>query len=234
MPAVWSWRKLLWAALLFTAFTKARADILIDSFSVPQSAPGGTLIANVADGSGIIGGERDTWGFLTLSANGTVPNQLLVAFPNGLLAGRAGSDITYDGPDHDPYGGSFSGLGSVDLTEGGLDNGFRFTITSTTGTSGTLLITLRSPFHGSTYQLNLNQGPGVFDVPFSSFQPDATMTYPLDFHNVGYIELHFAMNSGDSVTLDNVVVTAVPEPTGLALLSILPLGLLARKRMTAT
>jgi hypothetical protein len=229
MKAALFLRRLFLLALPLVVLANSKADILIDSFSTPQSAPGGIDTRNVADGSGIIGGERDILSYLTLSANGTVANQLLVAYPNGSLTGRAGADITYDGPDHDPSSSYFGGLGSVDLTQEGVNDRLRFDITSIANTSATLLITLRSPYHGSSVQLNLPQNPGILDVPFAWFQQENFMPYPVDFHNVGYIDFHFVMNSGDAVVMDSVMAT-VPEPTALTLISCLSIGFLIMRR----
>ena len=42
----------------------AGAEVLIDSFVTPQSAPGGGHTTNVADGIGIIGGEHENFGLV--------------------------------------------------------------------------------------------------------------------------------------------------------------------------
>ncbi len=217
--------------LSLASLTSLKADVLIDSFLTSQSAPGGVDTANVADGAGILGGERDVLSFLTLSANGTVPGQLQLAYPNGLLTGRAGGDITYAGADHDPYSASFAGLGAVDLTQGGANNCFQFDITSIVNTSATLLIQVRSINHGSSALVNLPHAPGIFDVPFSAFVPDGTpFSYPADFQNVGYLNFHFEMDGGDSVVMDGVIATTVPEPSALTLLSGMSAGLIAMRR----
>jgi hypothetical protein len=205
------------------------SDVLVDSFATSQSAPGGVGTRNTAVGGGILGGERDIHTFLTLSANGTVPGQLRVAFPNGLLTGRAGGDITYDGVDGDPSSSFFGGLGSVDLTQGGVNDRFRFDITSIANTSATLLIDVFSVNHGSSIQLNLPQSPGLFDVPFSAFLSHGSpFAFPVDFHNVGYIDFHFEMGAGDAVVMDSIAV--VPEPPSLALISLGSFALFAMWR----
>lgn len=205
------------------------SDVSIDSFATSQSAPGGVNTRSTAVGSGILGGERDVNTFLTMSANGTVPGQLRVAFPEGLLTGRAGGDITYDGVDGNPSASFFGGLGSVDLTQGGVNDRFRFDITSVTGSSATLLIDVFSVNHGSSIQLNLPHSPGYFDVPFSALLPHGSpFAFPVDFHNVGYIDFHFEMNTGDAVVMDSI--TAVPEPSALALISCASFGFLTMRR----
>jgi hypothetical protein len=214
-----------------TLLTSAKADLLIDSFVTPQNAPGGVHTLNVAGGGGILGNERDFDTFLTVSADGTVPGQMKVAFPNGLLTGRAGGDITYDGVDNNPSGSFYGGLGSVDLTQGGVNIGFRFDITSIAQTSATLLIDIFSPNHGSSVQLNLPHSAGFFDVPFSSFLPyGSPFAFPVDFHNVGYIDFHFEMGGGDVVVMDSVITTNVPEPSTLALIACSTVGFLKLRR----
>jgi hypothetical protein len=139
---------------------------------------------------------------------------------------RAGADITYDGTDGDPSSSSFDGLGSVDLTQGGVNDRFRFDVTSATG-SGLLSIELRSVNHGSS-TLSLLLTPGIFDVPFSLFHFDGSpFAYPIDFHDVGYINFHFDMASGDAVTIDSVA--TVPEPSTLTLIIGLLVGSLAMR-----
>src|SRR6266403_1027576 len=108
--------KLYLIILPLALVTSSRADLLIDSFVTPQSDPGG-YSANYAVGSGIIGGERDVITSLNLYVNQTVSNQLQVSYPNDLLTGTAGANITYAGVDYNPYADLFSGLGYVDLTQ---------------------------------------------------------------------------------------------------------------------
>lgn len=215
----------------FTLHATVASDVLIDSFDTSQSAPGGVNTRNVADGSGILGGERDINTFLTISANGTTPGQLQIGFPNGLLTGRAGGDITYDGVDGDPSSSYFGGLGSVDLTAGGVNNCFQFDITSVSGNSAVMQIQVFSVNHGSSVWVNLPQTPGIFNVPFSAFQYNgAPFAYPADFQNVGYINFHFEMGGGDSVVINSITTTTVPEPTALALVSCSAAGWLASRR----
>ena len=198
------------------------ADAVIDSFVTPQEAPGGG-IRNVADGSGVLGGERDIDTFLNMSANGAVANQMQIWIPiNSTLTGRAGGDITYDGNDNNPSGSSFSGLGSIDLTGGGSNDRFRFEVTSVSQSSATLSFQLLQ-YSGSTkaseFSMLLPTTPGIYEIPFSSFvfltDPFYQATGPVDFHSVGYANLHFEMVKGESITIDNII--AVPEPSVLAL-----------------
>jgi PEP-CTERM motif len=204
-------------------------DVTIDSFLAAQSAPGSVDTRSTADGSDIIGGERDIISFLSLSANGTVPGQLRIAYPDGSpMTGRAGTDVTYDGDDNNPSASSFAGLGSVDLTQGGLNDRFRLLVTSVSSTSATLTIDVNQIGRSSTIQLNLPQTPGIWDIPFASFvrSPLVIFSSGVDFHAVGYINFHFEMNQGESVTIDNIA--AVPEPSTISLMFLLGLGLVSR------
>jgi hypothetical protein len=71
-----------------------------------------------------------------------------------------------------------------------------------------------SPGQGSRVTVNLPQTAGPFDVLFSSFQPVSPFS-PVNFHQVGYLNMTFAMDFGESLTLDSIV-TTVPEPSALA------------------
>src|SRR5262245_35471343 len=83
-----------------------------------------------------------------------------------------------------------------------------------------MYVEVMSPSGGSGVRLNLPSAPGIFDVPFSSF----SLPFPyvasnrVDFRDVGFIELHFEMSGGDSVTIDRI--TAVPEPSCITLLAL--------------
>src|SRR2546427_10246482 len=74
-------RSLPLSFFISTFCLSANADLLIDGFVTPQSTPGTTDTRNTADGSDILGGERDIISYLLLSVNGTVPNQLRVSYP---------------------------------------------------------------------------------------------------------------------------------------------------------
>lgn len=210
----------------------AGAQIVIDSFVTPQSTAGSPPTFSTVQGNGILGGERDMGTFLSMSINGAAPYRLNVAFPAGLQT-AAGGDITYDGVDHNAYSTSFDGLGSVDLTGGGHYDRFRFDFANLSGYwTSTLLIQVRQ-YHalqgsmGSYYQLNLPQNSGTIEIPFSAFafDPSAVFSQPVDFHDVGSINLHFETGPGSSFSIGGI--TAVPEPSSLSLLFFAAVGLWA-------
>ena len=189
-----------------------QADLLVDSFVTSQNASGGTLVANTADGSGILGGEREFNTILTISVNGLVPGQLYLAYPSG-PTGLVGGDITYAGVDHDPHGDSFGGLGSVDLSVGGLYDRFRLEITSAHSSGSSLRVDIRQYGMGSYCMVDLPQHTGLFDIPFSLFNQDPTFGSAASVRDVGYLNFEFVMTSGDAIAIDSIVTSAVPEPS---------------------
>jgi hypothetical protein len=202
-------RCLVWstiAILLLMFQATSRAEVVIDSFTTPQSASIAIGDRNTADGPGIIGGERDFVAFLLMSANGAVPRQLQIT-----SLGGGGADIYYDGNDNDPSSSSFGGMGSIYLTQGGRNDRFRFDFTSASSVPATLTIDVKNFGVGSALQVNLPQSPGIFDVPFASFPSTAV------FHTVGYINLHFEIHGEGSFTIDRITAT-VPEPAALSLI----------------
>jgi hypothetical protein len=201
----------------------ARADVLIDAFVTPQSAPGVVDSRNTTTGSDMIGGERDIWSYLSLSINIAVPGQLHLAAPS--FSSRGGAFLFYDGIDHDPSSSFFGGLGSVDLTQGGVNDRFRFEITAIASVSATMWIDVRSLSGGSTVQVNLPSMPGTFDVPFASFTLAQPASQPVDFADVGFVQIWFAMGGKEYVTMDSIV-TSVPEPSGVSFLALASLVLL--------
>ena len=179
----------------------SQADVIIDSFLTAQTASIVIGDRNTADGPGIIGGERDFVTFVLMSANGIVPGQLHIASTGG-----GGGDIFYDGDDNDPSFSSFGGMGSIDLTQGGANDRFRFDFMSASSVPATLTIDVKNFGIGTALQVNLPQSPGILDVLFSSFPS------PPVFSTVGYINLHFEIHGTGSFTIDSII-TTVPEPS---------------------
>lgn len=199
----------------------AHGNILIDSFSGPQSAPGGSITLSTADNAGIIGGERDLIGsgLAVVSIDAAFPGQLQMAFRNDINpAGRADVNFTYDGNDNTASSGYLGGLGSLDLTEGGLNDRFRITISSITSAPATLFFRVAQVSMSSTNSIILPQTPGTVDILFSSFTHEDLGIFPspVDFHHVGYLELQFEYGSGQAITIDSI--SAVPEPSTSSLL----------------
>jgi hypothetical protein len=210
------------AAIFLSLPAAAPAAVVIDSFVTPQEASIVIGDRNTADGPGIIGGERDFVTFLELSADIDVDNQLRVSGAGG------GGDIFYDGNDNDPSSFPFNGMGSIDLTQGGVNDRLRLVFTSTTNIPATLTIDVKNSGIGTALQVNLPATPGVLDLPFASFPSPAV------FQTVGGVNLHFSFHDAGSFTIDTILAT-VPEPTGLMLLlSMAPAAGLFQRRARGT
>jgi len=148
-----------------------------------------------------------------MSANEAVPRQLQIT-----SLGGGGGDILYDGNDNDPSSSSFGGMGSIDLTQGGVNDRFRFDFTSASSVPATLTIDVKNFGVGAGLLVNLPQTPGILDVPFASFPSTAV------FHTVGYINLHFEIHGAGTFTIDRISAT-VPEPAAVTLFLTAAMGL---------
>ncbi len=224
--------------VLLSTVCSSNGDITIDSFSGTQSAPGGIPTINYAISSGVIGGERDMIGsgLANVSIDQAIPGQLQMAFRNDINPfGLADVDLTYAGTDFSASGNYLGGLGSIDLTQGGLDDRFRIVITSIAPTPVNLFIRVMQVQKSSTNSIVLPQNSGVVDILFSSFVHEGLSVFPagVDFHNVGALEFYFEYGSGQTVTIDSIM--AVPEPptASLLLLAIATSGWFIRSRNQA-
>ncbi len=133
--------------------------------------------ANSTDVSGILGGERD---IRLTNYNGPSANQV------NLRAGTSGNpvlefsqdsnasataEVVWDGQDNDPHNVNTSLL-SVDLTNGGTDNAFRFVTTFNDLSIGVEIVIYCSSSDTSSATLSLPGGINTateFVVPFSNF-----------------------------------------------------------------
>jgi hypothetical protein len=208
---------LLTAILTLLSAAAAPGAVVIDSFVTPQEASIVIGDRNTADGPGIIGGERDFVTFLSLSADIDVDNQLRISGAGG------GGDIFYDGNDNDPSSFPFNGMGSIDLTQGGVNDRLRFVFTATTFIPATVTIDVKNSGIGTALQVDLPATPGVLEVPFAEFPSPAV------FQTVGGINLHFALHDAGSFTIDTIVAT-VPEPTTSSLMLLMASALGIRRR----
>jgi hypothetical protein len=224
--------------VLLATVCSSNGDITIDSFSGTQSAPGGTPTINYAISSGVIGGERDMIGsgLANVSIDQAIPGQIQMAFRNDINpSGLADVDLTYAGTDYSASGNYLGGLGSIDLTQGGLDDRFRIVITSIAPNPVNLFIRIMQVQKSSTNSIVLSQNPGVVDIPFSSFVHEGLGIFPagVDFHNVGSMEFYFEYGNGQTVTIDSIMVVPEPPTASLLLLAIATLGWLIRSRNPA-
>jgi hypothetical protein len=135
----------------------------------------------------------------------SINTSVYIGFPtSGLLQvvspyspfGSAGSvELTYSGS----FPGVFNGLGHVDLTQGGINNGFSMNFTAANSSGGSLTIWLQNIAGvGSTATVPIPTSPGVLNVPFAAFQTDTDDgdTQPINFSDVGFIDLTLSLNNG--------------------------------------
>jgi|CXWL01.1.fsa_nt_gi uncharacterized repeat protein (TIGR01451 family) len=189
--------------------------LLIDDFSTNQAAltltfpPAGTNASSSASGTGIIVGERDVQ--INLTAGVIAGNTMSATVSSGFFsysqdATIAGAtELQWDGFDADPTLDT-SGMGGVDLTNGGVQDAIRVTVAF-----DDLPVTVNLRYHspggdGSQAVLNLPGlifAPTDFIVPFSSFAPIG-MT-PADVASVGAV----SMTIGSAVTAPDVVLDKV-------------------------
>jgi hypothetical protein len=157
-------------------------------------------------------------------------------FEQGSTTGRGVGSIIYDGGSAgstvDP-----TGLGGVDLTDGGTLTDFAFINMDVVGPGLVLTINLYdfTTSLASTYsQLLPNGFSGDLLIPYASFSNPATAM------NVGAIEIIDgtinASADGSDVSFDLLSSTSVPEPAFASLVllcGLLPLGMRPRRRADA-
>jgi len=215
------------AATLFVG-AAARADFVIDNFTTAGLAVAntgqnpGTPQFNV--GGGIVGGERDieivrTLGTLEVKADAGAGIGGVFAFSQDILT-QGNATLTYDGVDGST-GLDTTGLGGVDLTEGGLNTVFALG-GATSDLGGTVIVTVYDFLGG-------NSVSATFIIPPSAgVQADVSIqlsdftggTNTGIFSNVGAITV-FVSGPKSSDMLFNLIVTrTVPEPGSLALMGL--------------
>ena len=175
---------------------------------------------------------------LTLSVN-PFGGELLVHDSGAAVQGY--SILTWDGMDGDPTSLDPTGLGGVDLSNGGMLDAFRlsYVLADLTG-AVTMTVYDASDATGNTWsRATLNLPGGIFtpmdiDIPYGDFTTIG-MNGPANFSNVGAISMRIANTTTGSLDVLISQVTAVPEPTA-GLLSLvgmagafLPLRRLRRK-----
>jgi hypothetical protein len=209
-----------------SACLNVRGALVIDNFSTGQYVPG--LITGASGyvlGPGILGGERDTASYTpTVDINGSVPNHLRIF---GAVPGYGGTTfLDYDGYNYSTSTFNNDGLGDVDLTQGGLNDRFRFDFTTANYAGGTLTMNVQNAgFVGSSISVPLPSSPGILDLPFAAFQTSSS--HPVNFADAGWVRVQLWLNYGDSYTLGSI--SAVPEPAvGAVLLIGAAMGLIRK------
>jgi hypothetical protein len=233
------------SGLVFLGSPTLHAVFTVDTFNATQTnrvtgTPSGYKSAftfSNAVTTAVVGGQRDIFlerttvgsvDLLTATVNSGILGALSFSTPPG-VAGRA--TIVWDGIDG-LVSTNFTGLGSVDLTQGGFNNAFEISRYSDLGASLEFgVYTDESNF--SLFTTTVPSGASVFVpalIPFSSFTIGGGSG--ASFANVGAISLRIdgTANPGTDVVLDYIV--AVPEPSSavLGLLGACGLALSRRRR----
>lgn len=233
----------LWAAL---PPSRAGAALIIDNFETYQSASvfGAPLgfkssFSSLSDG-GVIGGERDIYVERTSANGGAVSAESLTDAPTfaayaSSVSTRGNALYTWDGTDGAaPI--DFTGLGGLDLTEGGAANAFLGRSTSDHGTD-IFFTVYTDALNFSRHTLAVPALGGAFTfvdftLAFSGFT--AVGGSGADFTNVGAITMFI---NGQTAALDVAVDfvttgTTIPVPPSLVMgLACLALFALARRRL---
>lgn len=209
------------------------ADLMIDDFATGTSLSARPLgIGDIKTNSfseavsSVLGGERDM--FITAKAEmgWYLNNSAFITFDGGVMkvdrqiGVQSSVDIQWDGDDHDPTTLDATGLGGVDLTDGGANdtlfidiaaNNFGVTevtvlVTTDAGNASSALVDINvAGEHG-----NGNDTTGTYSVAFSDFEIDAGSG--ADFTNVGAIALRFdSYSSGAGPYIDAIRVGVLDE-----------------------
>ena len=130
--------KLIFGIICAGVFVQVAAGtIIIDDFLTAQGplsltypADVGTTVSSEVAGAGILGGARDIEVALVGgSLNGTTISAVVASFAHQQGPGITGTSTTvWDGTDGNGSVIDYTGLGGVDLTEGGLQDAFELSI----------------------------------------------------------------------------------------------------------
>ncbi len=237
-----SWRSSLLAAGLLALASPAGAVLPIDDFSSDQSLELSGIfesVDNAAPAPAALGGERDleiarasgTGGAL-VDVNGGDPPQGQLLFSSD-VATETILRVVWDGEDASGSLIDFTGLGQVDLSDGGALDAFAVELDSDLATTLSLRVYDASDATGQVWSEATVPVPPtggqfeILEVLFSGFT-DSGPGGAADFANVGAISLEVAGAPALDFRMTDVQV--VPEPAAAPLAGLAALALLARQR----
>jgi len=197
-------------------------DSFEDTFSLTRTGPG--TISATSDDASILGGERDVvitvssgTGYLIVDTNTSKPGQ----YSHGQGPGIKGrSEITYDGNDNDPNTLNPTGLGGIDITDGGVDTALVIIVTSDDYPAFlqvTLFTDATSCSRGIVALpggITSSDSPKAFLFPYSSFTDAYGIegcTSPVTLSNIGAIKILIdgTANESTDITIDLIASAAV-------------------------
>lgn len=207
---------LLLFGLFNSSWIQANSPLVIDSFETNQMqltlhAPddiGKTATATVTDPV-IIGGERDLEIVLTGNPDGSSLDAGVRVGGFAMSAGPAiegSARIVWDGPDGDATALDYTGLGGMDLTDGGTQDAFRLVVGFEDQPVDLIIEVFTDDQNSSMLTLSLPGriyfSPGDFVLPYSNFVPN--LGAGADFTNVGAIVMSIATEPGLDLMLDSL------------------------------
>jgi large repetitive protein len=237
-----TFRLLLLTACLNLA-TQASGDVEIDSFDtyhelILSGAPAGpkSIFEAVTVGD-VIGGERDVLLERTSANSGSISMDINASFSGALsfassLNTSGSALMVYDGADA-IAGINYTGLGGVDLTEGGINKGLFLGTTSDLG-ANVVFTVYTDETHYSRFSMFVGADISfTFDGYFAEFRNFSALGLDggADYSNVGAITLLIdgTSNPSTDVGFDYFVAT-VPEPSGAFLIMSAGLVLMLNRR----
>jgi hypothetical protein len=219
------------AALLATG-ERASASFVISSFNANQQVvvfgppPGAKSGTDTSVAPQSIGGYRtiivdrlappNTQGFVIADSNLTQPGFFTLSSPTGVTSSV---ELRFDGNNSGPVINP-SGLGGIDITQGGLNNGILFRMVSDIGAP--LTVTAYSGAGNYSQATTLIPADPSFTLQ-NVFLPFAAFTTiggtGGDFTNLGALSFMIDGSASPSLDaqLDFISATTVPEPSSLAL-----------------
>lgn len=222
------WRWIGCCSALFLAFVPsgltARADLIVDDFSIPQSTSNVGGFGSFVNDAGIFGGKRDSNLQVSNSTQqlNIASNLLNLAVTPGVGSFLNSMTLTYNDTTPSEDLGA-AGLQNISLADVNATAPWKLTV-AFTGTNfptpATRVITIPS---GSSGNLN---------IPFASFSSPVT-----GLGNISGISLLFENDTGAApqISFGPITLSAVPEPccTGaITLLGILAFAARSRNRWT--
>jgi hypothetical protein len=218
------------AGLLLGTLEASNAQILLDSYDAgPFTITGDNATLVSADSSQIIGGTREV----------TISSESNPFLPHSTLSLKSGEGyVEYDRQQNSWLWISYGSYAmpqfafNVDLTANGADR-FRLNVLAAPGPFRLGFTAQDNSFYGNIAQTTLlGNGPGVYEIPFSSFGP-------VEFDKLRGLEYWFtsfesAPYNGPGVyRFESLMVVPVPEPRNYAIgfsLGLLAFAALRRAR----